>query len=38
MGTDNIERKLIRVEMYAWSALIVLAVGAVALVLFGLPD
>jgi hypothetical protein len=38
MGTDDIERRLLRVEMYVWTFLFTLAAGAVALVLIALPD
>lgn len=38
MDIDGIEWGLLRAEMYAWSVLIALASGAVALVLLALPD
>jgi hypothetical protein len=38
MDIDGIEWGLPRAEIYAWSGLIALAWGAVALVLLALPD
>jgi hypothetical protein len=38
MDIDGIEWGLLRAEIYAWSGLIALAWGAVALVLLALPD